>query len=112
MARITKNATDCASGSALTAGMRVARHCPCRTSGGRDGKERGGHKAIFWELNGHRAARKGDWKIVAVPKGPWELYDLSTDPGETKDLAKAHPEELEGLIALYTAWSARCNEGR
>lgn len=76
------------------------------------GAERAGHEAIFWELNGHRAARKGDWKIVAVPKGPWELYDLATDRGETKDLATEYPEKLDELVALYTAWSARCNEGR
>jgi arylsulfatase len=76
------------------------------------GAERAGHEALFWELNGHRAARKGDWKIVAVPKGPWELYDLATDRGETNDLVKEQPEKLDELVALYTAWSARCNEGR
>jgi len=76
------------------------------------GEVRVGHDAIFWELNGYRAARKGDWKIVAVPRGPWELYDLATDRGEMKDLAKEKPDLLEELVSLYTAWSTRCNEGR
>lgn len=76
------------------------------------GVERAGHDALFWELNGHRAARKGDWKIDAVPNGTWELYNLATDRGEMHDLAKEEPEKREELVALYTAWSARCNEGR
>ncbi|MCH5376466.1 MAG: arylsulfatase, partial [Planctomycetes bacterium] len=35
---------------------------------------------IFWEHEGNRAIRMGDWKLVAKgPNSPWELYDLAAD---------------------------------
>jgi len=44
--------------------------------------------AIFWEHEGNRAVRVGDWKLVANgPGGPWELYDLKTDRIESNNLA-------------------------
>lgn len=67
---------------------------------------------IYWELGGHRAVREGAWKIVSVPEGPWQLYNMSSDRGELNDLAAKHPEKLKKLVERYTAWSARCNEGR
>lgn len=63
-----------------------------------------------WELIGHAALRKGDWKInfVAEPAGPevWQLYDLSNDPGETTDLAKKHPDKLQELIKHWEEYAA------
>lgn len=41
-----------------------------------------------WELHGHRAVRRGPWKLSRPPGGPgWRLFDLNADPGETRDLA-------------------------
>lgn len=61
------------------------------------------HESIWWLHEGNRALRAGDWKIVAAGKGsPWELYDLSADRSETKDLAKAQPEKVRELAALWT----------
>ena len=35
--------------------------------------------AIYWEHEGNRAVRSGDWKLVAKgPGGAWELYDFRT----------------------------------
>lgn len=67
---------------------------------------------VFWELGGHRAVREGHWKIVSVPNGPWQLYNLPADRGELNDLAAKHPEKVKELAERYTAWSARCNDGR
>lgn len=64
-----------------------------------------------WELQGRKALRKGDWKIVYAnaPWGSdkWELYDLSTDPAELEDLALNNPEKLAELAAEYDIWAAR-----
>ena len=48
--------------------------------------------------------RRGDWKIVRENKEPWELYDMVNDRTEVKNLAQAHPEKLNELVALYEAY--------
>ena len=67
-----------------------------------------GHDAIYWEHEGNRAVRQGDWKLVSRFPGDWELYDLRTDRTELNDLAEQHPEKVAELKALYEAWAARC----
>ena len=32
--------------------------------------------ALYWEHEGNRAVRVGDWKLVAKHNEPWELYDM------------------------------------
>jgi arylsulfatase A-like enzyme len=63
--------------------------------------------AIFWEHEGNRAVRAGDWKLVAKHGQPWELYDIAKDRTESKDLAKAEPEKVRELAAKYDAWAKR-----
>jgi len=72
-----------------------------------EGRERAGHKAIFWEHEGNRAVRKGRWKLVSRYPGAWELYDLETDRVELNDLADAHPDRVAELAKLYEAWADR-----
>jgi arylsulfatase A-like enzyme len=68
------------------------------------------HSSLWWEHEGNRAYREGDWKIVAAGKNnPWELYDLSQDRTELKDLAKAEPERVSRMAA---AWTAQLDEFR
>lgn len=48
------------------------------------------------------ALRRGTWKIVAGPEGRGDatgdaLYDLVSDPHETRNVARAHPEEVNRL---------------
>lgn len=71
------------------------------------GGDRVGHDTLFWEYNHDRAARRGDWKIVAVPKGDWKLFNLAVDRGEQHDLAQERPDILQDLTARYDAWSRR-----
>ncbi|MFT7680014.1 MAG: hypothetical protein ACI8QC_004020, partial [Planctomycetota bacterium] len=67
-------------------------------------------KALFWEHEGNRAVRVGDWKLVAAgKKGPWELFDLSKDRTELHDLSRAQPERTEKLAALWQAWAERAH---
>jgi len=71
------------------------------------GKDREGHKQLFFEHYGHRAVREGDLKLVAGEKGPWELYDLSTDPTELHNLAEEQPNIIRRLAADWQQWAER-----
>ncbi len=64
-------------------------------------------EAIYWEHEGNRAVRKGDWKLVAKHGGPWELYDIHTDRTESKDLSTSQPELVAELIDLYERYASR-----
>ncbi len=57
---------------------------------------------LWWEHEGNRAIRAGNWKLVALAKGEWELYDLATDRGESKNLAASNPAKVRELDALWT----------
>lgn len=58
--------------------------------------------SLWWQHEGNRALRVGDWKIVAAGKeSPWELYDLKSDRTETRNLAKEHPEKVKELAELW-----------
>jgi arylsulfatase len=63
---------------------------------------------LFWEHEGNRAARLGDWKLLAGHGEPWQLYNVADDRAEANDLASKNPEKLDELKALYRAWAARC----
>ncbi len=49
------------------------------------------HDDLWWDHEGNRAIRVGDWKLVAARDEPWELYDLATDRTETRNLARRMP---------------------
>ena len=72
------------------------------------GKTRQEDRTLFWEHMGHRAVRKGQWKLVADLGGEWELYDLQADRTETNNLVAAHPEKVKELRQLYDEWTHRC----
>ncbi len=83
---------------------------------------RGDHEPVYApdepigsELHGHRALRRGQFKLVweqppgntwwgyPVPESwyRWQLYDLDTDPGEANDLSSDYPELAAELAALW-----------
>ena len=68
---------------------------------------REGHQALFWEHEGNRAVRLGDWKLVSSFPGPWELYDLVEDRTELKNLAAGNPDLVAKLAAQYDDWASR-----
>jgi arylsulfatase len=61
-------------------------------------------EALWWEHEGNRAIRVGDWKLVAARDQPWELYDLATDRTETRDLAARQPERVRELAGFWQRW--------
>jgi len=65
-------------------------------------------EAIFWEHEGNRALRVGNYKLVAKgPQGKWELYDMAKDRTELHNLAAAEPERLKQMSATWEAWAQR-----
>lgn len=75
------------------------------------------HAQLFWRVEsgttgdgrGPRAIRKGNWKLTKRDwSANWELYDLSTSNGlrETENVADSHPEKVQELIPIYSAWEA------
>ncbi len=67
-------------------------------------------EAIYWEHEGNRAIRVGDWKLVAKgAKGAWELYDISQDRSEQNDLASSAPERVERMATMWQAWAERAH---
>ncbi len=64
-------------------------------------------RAIYWEHEGNRAVRRGQWKLVSKHPGGWELYDMENDRTEMHDLASEHPGKVEELKSLYERWAQR-----
>lgn len=66
---------------------------------------------LFWEHEGNRAIRVGDWKLVSKTTNnkkfvtedeqAWELYNLSIDPTETNNLILQFPEKAKELSSLW-----------
>lgn len=62
---------------------------------------------IFWEHEGNRAIRIGDWKLVSKHPGGWELYNIPADRTEMNDLAAAQPDRVKDMAAQWEAWAQR-----
>ena len=63
---------------------------------------------MFWEHEGARGVRVGDFKLVAARGEPWHLYDLAADRTELNDLAGLSPDKVAQLQKLYDDWARRC----
>ncbi len=64
------------------------------------------HEQLWWLHEGHRALRKGDWKLVAAKGDPWELYNLASDRTETENLAQKYPKRVEDLKNRWQAMAS------
>lgn len=73
-----------------------------------EGKTREPHERLYWEHEGNRAIREGQWKLVATKKGDWELYDLEADRTELHNLAKDQPDKASELYKAWDAWAEGC----
>ena len=67
------------------------------------GKQKSPRKEMFWQRQGDKAARVGDWKWVESSRGSG-LFDLSKDIGEQYDLSKEKPEVLRKVKSRFAAW--------
>ena len=74
------------------------------------------HETLFWRQGGRAGLRHGDLKLVRmggrkdVGNAEWELYDLSKDISEETNLAKANPERLDELVALWEQMNVEMRE--
>ena len=77
------------------------------------GKQTAWDRTLFWEHEGNRAVRKGNWKLVSrydnrlKSETPWELYDLASDRSEMNDLSQEKPELLREMIELYNEMAVK-----
>lgn len=75
-------------------------------------------RILFWEHEGNKAIRKGNWKLVLEYNGEWdrkskylgtwELYDMKNDRTETNNLAKDKPQLVKELEMEWNKWADRC----
>lgn len=72
-----------------------------------EGKPLGRKEPIFWEHEGNRALREGEWKIVSKHTGEWELYNIAADRTEQHDLAASQPDRVRELAAKWESWASR-----
>ena len=72
-----------------------------------EGKPLGRKQPIFWEHEGNKAVRAGQWKLVQKWKGPWELYDMEADRTELHNVIAAHADVADRLQAAWNAWERR-----
>ena len=66
-------------------------------------------EALYWEHEGNRAIRKGDWKLVSKENKPWELYNIKSDRSELNDLSKSKPDLVAELSKAYQNYADRAN---
>jgi arylsulfatase len=64
---------------------------------------------LFWEHEGNRAVRAGNWKLVSAFPGEWELYDIAADRMERENLALRQPGVVRRLAGEWEAWAKRAN---
>ena len=70
-------------------------------------------ETVGYELTGHAALFKGDYKIVKnrgpVGDNTWHLFNITMDPGETKDLKEEMPERFRDMMAAYRTYASDNN---
>ena len=67
-------------------------------------------RAIFWEHEGNRAMRQGDWKLVAKGAGgKWELYNIAQDRTEMHDLSQSEGARMASMVRDWETWAKRCH---
>ena len=72
-----------------------------------EGKSLARTQPIFWEHEGNRAIRIGEWKLVSMHPKAWELYHIPTDRTEMHDLAAAQPDRVKAMASQWEAWATR-----
>ncbi len=71
------------------------------------GEKREPHDMLFFEHEGGRAVRIGEWKLVALANRKWELYHLAVDRTETNNLADTYPEKVKAMREQWRQWARK-----
>ena len=70
-----------------------------------DGRPWSRHQPVFWEHEGNRAVRIGQWKLVSEYPHQWELYDMEADRTELDNRAGKEARRVSEMAALYQEWA-------
>lgn len=62
-------------------------------------------RTLYWEHEGNKAVRQGNWKLVKQHKQNWELYHLNQDRSELNDLAQQQPKRVASLQEAWNTWA-------
>ncbi|MCK0137028.1 arylsulfatase [Arenibacter sp. S6351L] len=64
---------------------------------------------IFWEHEGNKAVRLGNYKLVMEWKSNednnWELYNIEEDRSEINNLSEKEPEKVAHMIEMWNDWA-------
>jgi arylsulfatase len=71
------------------------------------GKMKTTHDTLYWEHEGGKAIRMGDWKMSALPGKSWELFNLAEDHTEMNDLSGKYPEKVEKMNKVWESWAGK-----
>ena len=58
-------------------------------------------RPIWFEHEGNRALREGDWKLVNRHGEKWELYNISEDRTEQNDFSNKETKRLKNMITTW-----------
>lgn len=78
-------------------------------------------EAIYWEHEGNRAVRMGQWKLVSkaavnpfkwdrvgqLDLKDWELYDIEKDRAEQNDIAAQNMDQVKLMADMWYKWAER-----
>ena len=66
---------------------------------------------IFWEHEGNKAVRHGDYKLVLDweknNNDNWELYNISNDRTEQNNIIGEFPDIANNMIEMYNEWATK-----
>ena len=62
-------------------------------------------KPLYWEHQGNRAIRMGNWKLVARGLSVHGLFDLESDRSELNDLADLYPNRVAEMSKKWEEWA-------
>ncbi len=65
------------------------------------------HDALFFSIDGKKAVRQHEWKLVVEPNGTPHLFNLAKDLEEKHDLAPTETGRVKELTAKWQAWNAQ-----
>ena len=68
------------------------------------------NEPIFWEHEGNKAVRLGDYKLVSKwthnKTNKWELYNMLNDRTEMHNLADSIPDKVLEMEQMYNLWAS------
>ena len=67
------------------------------------------NRTLYFEHEGNRAIRDGEWKLVSLRDQPWELYNFKTTRTELNNLADKNPKTVKKLSDKWKVW-AKANQ--